>query len=52
MIKIALLVWLGALFLAFLTGKGKGRTWMGRLFLGGFCLLVLGLFFKIISRVF
>jgi len=51
MIKIALCLWFGALFLAFLSGRGKGRIWMGRLFLGGFCLLMLGFFLKLISRI-
>jgi hypothetical protein len=50
MIKIALLLWLVAFFLSFLT-KGSGRIWMVRLFVGGFCLLLLGVFLKIISRV-
>ena len=51
MIKIVLFLWLAAMLLSFVAPKGKGRTWMGRIFLGGFCLLVLGLFFKIISRI-
>ena len=49
-LKIALLMWFAALFLSFVA-KGIGRTWMVRLFLGGFCLLLLGFFLKIISRV-
>jgi len=34
-----------------LVAKGSGRTWMARLFVGGFCLLLLGFFLKLISRV-
>jgi hypothetical protein len=49
-LKIALLMWFAALFLSFVA-KGAGRTWMARLFLGGFCLLLLGFFLKLISRV-
>ena len=49
-LKIALLLWLIAFFLS-LVAKGKGRGWMGRLFVAGFCLLLLGLFLKLISRV-
>jgi hypothetical protein len=49
-IKVALLVWFVALALSFLA-KAKGRTWMMRLLLGGFCLLLLGLFIEVVSRV-
>lgn len=49
-LKIALLLWFVALLLSF-TVKGNGRVWMARLFLGGFCLLLLGFFLKLISRV-
>jgi hypothetical protein len=31
--------------------KGNGRTWMVRLFIGGFCLLLLGIFLKVVSRI-
>jgi hypothetical protein len=50
MIKIVLLLWLVALLLS-LVAKGSGRTWMIRLFVGGFCLLLLGFFLKLISRI-
>jgi hypothetical protein len=50
MIKIALLLWFVAFFLS-LIAKGSGRIWMLRFFVGGFCLLLLGLFLKIISRI-
>jgi hypothetical protein len=43
-------MWFIALALSFLA-KAEGRMWMVRLFIGGFCLLVLGLFLKVISRV-
>ncbi len=49
-IKVALLLWFVALALSFLA-KAEGRTWMMRLLLGGFCLLLLGLFIEVISRV-
>ncbi len=49
-IKIALLVWFVALALSFLA-KGAGRTWMMRLLIGGLCLLLLGLFIEVMSRV-
>ena len=49
MIKIALLLWLVAMAIAFFS-KAAGRTWMLRLFLGGFCLLLLGLLVRLISR--
>jgi hypothetical protein len=50
-LKLALLLWFVALFLSLVAKKGKGRSWMGRLFVGGFCLLLLGFFLKVISRV-
>jgi hypothetical protein len=50
LLKIALLLWFGALFVS-LVVKGKNRSWMGRLFVGGFCLLLVALFLKLISRV-
>lgn len=49
-IKVALLLWFVA-FAVSLLAKAEGRTWMVRLFIVGFCLLVLGLFLKVISRV-
>jgi hypothetical protein len=49
-LKIALLMWFVALALSFLA-RAEGRAWMVRLFIGGFCLLVLGLFLKVISRL-
>jgi hypothetical protein len=50
LLKIALLLWFGALFVS-LVVKGKNRSWMARLFVGGFCLLLVALFLKLISRV-
>jgi hypothetical protein len=50
MIKFALLLWFIALILSLLA-KGSGRTWMMRIFVGGFCLLLLGFFLKLISRI-
>ncbi|HSM88204.1 MAG TPA: hypothetical protein VLT16_18760 [Candidatus Limnocylindrales bacterium] len=49
-VKLALLMWFLALFLS-LVAKAEGRTWMFRLFVGGFCLLLLGMFLKVIGRV-
>jgi hypothetical protein len=49
-VKIALLLWFVAFFIS-LAVKGKERSWMGRLFVGGFCLLLLALFLKIMGRV-
>jgi hypothetical protein len=49
-LKAALLMWLVALALSFLA-KGKDRIWMVRLLIGGFCLLVLGLFVKVLQRM-
>jgi hypothetical protein len=50
LLKIAFLLWFAALFVS-LVAKGKNRSWMARLFIGGFCLLLLALFLKIMSRV-
>lgn len=49
-VKIALLLWFVAFFIS-LVVKGKERSWMGRLFVGGFVLLLLALFLKIMGRV-
>jgi hypothetical protein len=49
-LKIALLMWFVALALSFLA-KAEGRAWMVRLFVGGFCLLLLAVFLKVISRL-
>jgi len=49
-LKVALLLWFVALLLSF-TAKGSTRGWMARVFLGGFCLLLLGVFLKLISRI-
>jgi hypothetical protein len=49
-IKIALLLWFIA-FVVSLLVKGEKRSWMARLFIAGFCLILLGLFLKLISRV-
>jgi len=49
-LKLALLLWFVALALSFFA-KGSGRAWMLRLFVGGFCLLLLGFFLKLVSRV-
>jgi hypothetical protein len=49
-VKIALLLWFVALLLS-LVAKGSGRTWMARLFIGGFVLLLLAAFLKIVSRI-
>jgi hypothetical protein len=43
-------MWFVALFLS-LVAKGNGRTWMARLFIGGFCLLLFGIFLKLVSRL-
>jgi len=47
--KVALLMWFVALALVFLT-KTAGRTWIVRLFLGGFCLLVVAVFIALLRR--
>jgi len=49
-LKIALLMWFAALALS-LFAKVNGRVLMMRLFIGGFCLLLLGFFLKILSRL-
>jgi hypothetical protein len=49
-LKIALLMWFAALALSLLA-KTEGRVWMVRLFVGGFCLLLLAAFLEVISRV-
>jgi hypothetical protein len=43
-------MWFVALFLS-LVAKGNGRTWMARLFIGGFCLLLIGIFLKLVTRL-
>lgn len=48
-LKAALLLLFVALALSVLT-KAAGRVWMIRLAFGGFCLLLLALFLKLISR--
>lgn len=50
LIKVALLLWFVALFVS-LVVKGGGRVWMFRLFVGGFCLLLLGFFLKLVSKI-
>ncbi len=50
LIKIGLLMWFAALFVS-LVVKGKDRSWMARLFVGGFCLLLLAFFLKVLSRL-
>jgi hypothetical protein len=50
-LKLALLLWFIAFFLSLFARKGKGRSWMGRLFVGGFILLLLAFFLKVVSRV-
>jgi heme O synthase-like polyprenyltransferase len=48
--KVALLIWFVAMAFSFLA-KAQGRVWMMRLFIGGLCLLLLGLFFEVMKRV-
>jgi hypothetical protein len=43
-------MWFVALLLS-LVAKGSGRSWMPRLFVGGFVLLLLAFFLKIVSRI-
>ena len=50
LIKIALLMWFVALALSFLA-KAQGRIWMLRLFVGGFCLLLLAMFLRVIRVI-
>lgn len=47
-LKLAFLLWFAALAFSFMA-KGQGRVWMMRLFVGGFCLLLLGLFIRLIK---
>ncbi len=47
LVKIALLMWFAAMALSFLA-KAEGRNWMARLFLAGFCLVLLAAFLKLI----
>jgi len=49
-LKIVLLIWFIALVLS-LFAKAQGRVLMIRLLIGGFCLLLLGFFLKILSRI-
>jgi hypothetical protein len=49
-LKLALLMWFAA-FAVSLLAKAEGRVWMLRLFVGGFCLLLLAAFLKLISRI-
>jgi len=49
-LKLALLMWFVALALS-LFAKAQGRVLMMRLLIGGFCLLLLGIFLKVISRL-
>jgi len=51
LVKIALLMWFVALATAFLSKAANRNIWLLRLFLGGFCLLLLALFVRLISRV-
>lgn len=52
MIKIVLVLWFIALILSLLARRGsRGRAVMVRIFIGGFCLLILGFFLKLISRL-
>jgi len=50
LLKVALLMWFVALALMFLT-KRDGRIWMVRLFVGGFCLLLLAFFIALMRRM-
>jgi MFS superfamily sulfate permease-like transporter len=43
-------MWFVALLLS-LVAKGNGRSWMARLFVGGFVLLLLAFFLKLVSRI-
>ena len=47
MVKIALLLWLIGMVISFLA-KAEGRKWMPRLFLAGFCLVLVAVFLKLI----
>ena len=46
--KVALLMWVVAVAVSFLA-KAEGRKWMARLFLGGFCLVLLAAFLKLVK---
>jgi hypothetical protein len=50
LVKVALLMWFVALALSFLA-KAQGRIWMLRLFVGGFCLLLLAMFLRVIRVI-
>jgi hypothetical protein len=50
LLKVALLMWFVALALSFLA-KAQGRVWMLRLFVGGFCLLLLAMFLRVIRLI-
>jgi hypothetical protein len=50
LVKVALLMWFVALALSFLA-KAQGRIWMLRLFVGGFCLLLLAMFLRVIRLI-
>jgi len=50
LVKVALLMWFVALALSFLA-KAQGRIWMLRLFLGGFCLLLLAMFLRVVKLI-
>jgi hypothetical protein len=43
-------MWFVALCLSFVA-KGNGRAWMARVFLGGLCLLLVGVFLKLVFRL-
>jgi hypothetical protein len=47
--KVALLMWFVAVALLFLT-RTAGRIWIVRLFVGGFCLLLLAFFIALMRR--
>ncbi len=49
-IRFALFLLLAAFALSFI-GSGKARTWMGKLALAGFCLLLLVFFLRLLSRM-
>lgn len=50
LVKVALLMWFVALALSFLA-KAQGRIWMLRLFVGGFCLLLLAMFLRVVKLI-
>jgi hypothetical protein len=49
-IKLGLLMFFVALCLSFVA-KGNSRAWMARVFLGGLCLLLIGVLLKLIFRL-